>query len=152
MTLMFIGACAGSTGGGMKVSRWIMISKGGMHEVGRLLHPKRVKKIVMDGRVVEHEVVRSVNAYLAAYILIFILSLFLISLDPLVQGDFTTTFTSVATTLNNIGPGVGPIVGPSGNFGGFTIMSKIVYILNMLIGRLEVFPMLVLFAPATWRR
>ena len=150
--LMFIGACAGSTGGGIKVSRWIMLSKGGMHEVGRLIHPKRVKKIVMDGRVVEHEVVRSVNAYLVAYILIFVLSLFLISLDPLTQGDFTTTFTSVATTINNVGPGVGKVIGTTGNFGEFTVFSKLVYIFDMLAGRLEIFPMLVLFAPASWRK
>ena len=150
--LMFVGACAGSTGGGMKVSRWMILSKGGMHEVGRLIHPKQVKKITMDGRVVEHEVVRSVNAYLAAFILIFVVSLLLISFDPLVQGDFTTAFTSVAATLNNIGPGVGPIVGPTGGFADFTVFSKIVYIFDMLAGRLEVFPMLVLFAPATWRK
>jgi trk system potassium uptake protein TrkH len=150
--LMFVGACAGSTGGGMKVSRWMILSKGGAHEVGRLIHPKQVKKITMDGRVVEHEVVRSVNAYLVAFILIFVTSLLLISFDPLVQGDFTTAFTSVATTLNNIGPGVGPVIGPTGSFTNFTVFSKIVYIFDMLAGRLEVFPMLVLFAPSTWRK
>jgi trk system potassium uptake protein TrkH len=124
-----------------------------MHEVGRLIHPKQVKKIVVDGRKVEHEVVRSVNAYLVAYILIFVISLLIISFDPAVpQGDFGTAFTSVVTTLNNIGPGVGAVVGPSGNFGDFTVLSKIVYILDMLFGRLEIFPMLVLFSPATWRR
>ena len=150
--LMFVGACAGSTGGGMKVSRWMILAKGGTHEVGRLIHPKQVKKITMDGRVVEHEVVRSVNAYLVAFILIFFTSMLLISFDPLTQGDFTTAFTSVAATLNNIGPGVGPVVGPMGNFAGFTDFSKIVYIFDMLAGRLEVFPMLVLFAPSTWRK
>ena len=153
VTLMFIGACAGSTGGGMKVSRWQILAKGGMHEVGRLIHPKQVKKIVVDGRKVEHEVVRSVNAYLVAYILIFVVSLLIISFDPAVpQGDFGTAFTSVASTFNNVGPGVGAVVGPSGNFGDFTVLSKIVYILDMLFGRLEIFPMLVLFSPATWRR
>ena len=150
--LMFVGACAGSTGGGMKVSRWIILGKGGAHEVGRLIHPKQVKKIIVDGRVVEHEVVRSVNAYLVAFVLIFVASLLLVSLDPLTQGDFTTAFTSVATTLNNVGPGVGAVVGPNGNFGGFTDFSKIVYIFNMLAGRLELFPVLVLFAPSTWRK
>ncbi len=150
--LMFIGACAGSTGGGMKVSRCIILSKGGMHEVKRLIHPKQVKKITMDGRVVEHEVVRSVNAYLVAYILIFVTSLLLISFDPLAQGDFTTAFTSVASTINNVGPGVGAVVGPMGNFSGFTVLSKIVYVFDMLAGRLEIFPMLVLFAPSAWRK
>ena len=150
--LMFVGACAGSTGGGMKFSRWIILSKGGTHEVGRLLHPKQVKKIVMDGRMVEHEVVRSVNAYLVAFILVFLASILLVSFDPLVQGDFTTAFTSVASAMNNIGPGVGEVVGPMGNFAGFTDFSKVVYMFDMLAGRLELFPMLVLFTPATWRR
>jgi trk system potassium uptake protein TrkH len=150
--LMFVGACAGSTGGGMKLSRWMILSKGGAHEVGRLLHPKQVKKIVMDGRMVEHEVVRSVNAYLVAFILVFCTSMLLISFDPLVQGDFTTVFTSIASAMNNIGPGVGEVVGPMGNFAGFTDFSKVVYMFDMLAGRLELFPMLVLFTPATWRR
>jgi trk system potassium uptake protein TrkH len=120
--------------------------------VGRLLHPKQVKKIVMDGRMVEHEVVRSVNAYLAAFILVFAASALLVSFDPLVQGDFTTVFTSVTSAMNNIGPGVGEVVGPMGNFAGFTDFSKVVYMFDMLAGRLELFPMLVLFTPATWRR
>jgi trk system potassium uptake protein TrkH len=150
--LMFVGACAGSTGGGMKLSRWMILAKGGAHEVGRLIHPKQVKKIIVDGKVVEHEVVRSVNAYLVAFILIFVGSLLLISFDPLVQGDFTTAFTSVLTTMNNVGPGIGPVIGPNGNFSGFTDFSKIVYIFNMLAGRLELFPVLVLFAPSTWRK
>ena len=150
--LMFVGACAGSTGGGMKLSRWMILSKGGAHEVGRLIHPKQVKKIVMDGRMVEHEVVRSVNAYLVAFILIFTASTLLVSFDPLVQGDFTTVFTSVASAMNNIGPGVGEVVGPMGSFADFTDFSKVVYMFDMLAGRLELFPMLVLFAPTTWRR
>ena len=146
--LMFVGACAGSTGGGIKVSRIVMLSKGASHEVGRILHPKKVKKITMDKRVVEHEVVRSLNAYIIAYILIFILSLLLISLE---NYDFTTNFTAVTTTINNIGPGLS-LVGPAGSFSFFSDFSKIVFIFDMLVGRLEIFPMLVLFAPATWRR
>ena len=149
LLLMFIGACAGSTGGGIKVSRLIILSKGGMHEVGRLLHPKQVKKIVVDGRAVEHEVVRSVNAYLVAYILIFVLSFLLISFDDF---DLTTSFTSVTTTINNVGPGLGTVVGPDGGFASYSAFSKLVFIFDMLAGRLEIFPMLVLFAPATWRK
>ena len=149
LLLMFIGACAGSTGGGMKVSRWVILSKGGMHEVRRLLHPKQVKKIVVDGKVVDHETVRSVNAYLVAYILIFVISLLLISVDNF---DFTTSFTSVASTINNVGPGLGTVVGPDGGFASYSVFSKLVFIFDMLAGRLEVFPMLVLFAPATWRK
>ena len=139
MTIIFVGACAGSTGGGMKVSRIMVLAKGGMHEVGRMIHPKQVKKITIDGRVVEHEVVRSINAYLVAFILIYVASFAIISLDGF---DFTTSFTAVAATINNIGPGLGA-VGPTGNFAQFSILSKLVFIFDMLAGRLEVFPMLI---------
>ncbi len=148
MTIIFVGACAGSTGGGMKVSRIMVLAKGGMHEVGRMIHPKQVKKITIDGRVVEHEVVRSINAYLVAFILIYVASFAIISLDGF---DFTTSFTAVAATINNIGPGLGA-VGPTGNFAQFSILSKLVFIFDMLAGRLEVFPMLILFSPSTWKK
>jgi trk system potassium uptake protein TrkH len=144
---MFVGACAGSTGGGMKVSRWIMLSKGATHEVRRILHPKQVKKITMDKKVVEHEVVRSLNAYVIAYVLIFVISLLLISLEGY---DMITNFTAVVTTMNNIGPGL-ELVGPTGNFAFFTDWSKLVFIFDMLAGRLEIFPMLILFAPTAWK-
>ena len=146
--LMFIGACAGSTGGGMKVSRMIVLFKGSTHEMKRILHPRQVKKIAIDKRIVEHEVVRSINAYFFAFILIFIVSLLIISLNGF---DLVTNFTSVTATLNNIGPGLG-MVGPDGNFAAFSDLSKLTFIFNMLAGRLEVFPMLVLFAPSTWRK
>ena len=146
--LMFVGACAGSTGGGMKVSRFLIWGKGASNEVHRMLHPKQVKKIMMDRQLVEHEVVRSANAYLIAYIFIFIASLLVVSLEGV---DLTSTFTSVVTTINNVGPGLG-MVGPVGSFADFSWWSKLVFIFDMLVGRLEVFPMLVLFAPATWRK
>jgi len=145
---MFIGACAGSTGGGIKVSRLVIMFKGVRHETQRLLHPKQIKKITMDGKVVEHETVRSVNNYLIAFIFIFVLSLLVISLDG---QDLVTNFTAVSATINNIGPGLGA-VGPVGNFGDFSILSKVVFIFDMLIGRLEIFPMILLFAPSTWRK
>ena len=148
VALMFVGACAGSTGGGMKVSRHIVLFKGASHEVRRMLHPKQVKKITMDGKVVEHEVVRSINAYLVAFIALFLLSLLIVSFDG---KSLETTFTSVAATINNIGPGLGE-VGPAGNFADFSIWSKLVFIFDMLAGRLEIFPMLILFAPTTWRK
>ena len=148
VTLMFIGACAGSTGGGMKVSRMIILGKGVANEMKRTLHPKQVKKITMDGKVVEHEVVRGVNSYVFAYVLIYLVSMLIISLDC---QDLVTNFTSVATTINNIGPGLGA-VGPSGNFAEFSVLSKLTFIFNMLVGRLEVFPMLLLFAPTTWKK
>ncbi len=146
--LMFVGACAGSTGGGMKVSRMMVMSKGAAHEIRRVLHPNQVKKITMDKRVVEHETVRSINAYFFAFVLIFVASLILISLDG---GSTTTNFTAVAATMNNVGPGL-DAVGPAGSFAGFSWGSKLVFIFDMLVGRLEVFPMLILFAPSTWRK
>ena len=146
--LMFVGACAGSTGGGMKVSRFIIWGKGAKNEVRRMLHPKQIRKITMDRQVVDHEVVRSANAYLIAYILIFITSLLIISMEGF---DLTTNFTSIAATINNIGPGLG-MVGPVGSFAEFSILSKLVFIFDMLAGRLEVFPMLVLFSMKAWKK
>lgn len=146
--LMFIGACAGSTGGGIKVSRVVILYKGATHEMKRMLHPKQIKTISMDKHVVEQEVVRGVNAYMVAYILIFIVSMLLVSFDC---QDLETCFTSIAATFNNVGPGLGA-VGPSGNFAFFSDFSKIVFIFDMLAGRLEVFPMLLLLAPSTWRK
>ena len=146
--IMFIGACAGSTGGGMKVSRLLIAFKGYVREIFTLIHPKQVKKITLDGRSVDREVVRSVNAYLACYILVFTTSLLLITLD---NHDMVTNFTAVAATINNIGPGLSE-VGPASNFAGFSGFSKIVLTFNMIAGRLELFPMLVLFSPATWKK
>lgn len=146
--LMFVGACAGSTGGGMKVSRFVMYGKGAINETGKMLHPKQIKRVTMDGRVVEDDVIRSIYAYLIAYIAIFVVSLLLISLDG---ESMVTNFTSVTTTLNNIGPGL-EAVGPAGSFTNFSWWSKIVFIFDMLAGRLEVFPMLLLFAPGTWKK
>ena len=146
--LMFVGACAGSTGGGMKVSRITILCKGALAEVKHVLHPKQVKKITMDKRVIEHEVVRGINGYLTAFVLVFVVSFLLISLNGY---DFTTNFTAVAATINNIGPGL-EMVGPSGNFAFFSDFSKIVFMFDMLVGRLEIFPMLVLFSASTWKK
>ena len=146
--IMFIGACAGSTGGGMKVSRLIIAFKGFLREIYTLIHPKQVKAITIDKRPVDREVVRSVNAYLACYILVFTGSLLLLTLD---NKDLITNFTAVTATINNIGPGLGE-VGPVENFSGFSIFSKLVLTFNMIAGRLELFPMLILFSPATWKK
>ena len=132
----------------MKVSRMIILGKGVTNEMKRTLHPKQIKKITMDGKVVEHEVVRGVNSYFVSYILVFVVSMLIISLDC---QDLVTNFTAVSATINNIGPGLGA-VGPSGNFAEFSVLSKLVYIFDMLVGRLEVFPMLLLFAPTTWKK
>lgn len=153
--IMFVGACAGSTGGGMKVSRIVVLYKGATHEMKRVLHPKQVKKISMDGHIVEHEVVRNTNAYLVAFIMLFVVSLLLVSLDPAVaaasNNAIMTNFTAVAATINNIGPGL-DAVGPVGSFAFYSPLSKLVFIFDMLAGRLELFPMLVLLAPSTWKK
>ena len=146
--VMFIGACAGSTGGGMKVSRILILFKGFTREIYTLIHPKQVKKITMDKRPVDREVVRSVNAYIACFILVFTTSLLLITLD---NRDLETNFTAVAATINNIGPGLSG-VGPASNFRDFSAFSKIVLTFNMIAGRLELFPMLILFSSATWKK
>ncbi|MDO4523344.1 MAG: TrkH family potassium uptake protein [Eubacteriales bacterium] len=148
MTLVFIGACAGSTGGGLKVSRIIIMVKGIGKEITTLLHPRSVKKVRMDGRPVETEVVRSVNAYIALYLLLIVVSVLIVSLD---NKDMVSTFTSVTVTINNIGPGLEE-VGPMGNFYEFSNLSKIVLSFDMLAGRLELLPVLMLFVPSVWKK
>ena len=145
---MFIGACAGSTGGGIKVSRVVVLFKSVQKELDVIVHPHNVKKLKMDGRVVEHAVVRSINVFIASYLMVFALSVLLISLDNF---DFTTNFTAVAATINNIGPGLG-MVGPTGNFSQFSDFSKLVLTFDMLAGRLELFPLLIVFAKNTWSK
>ena len=146
--LMFVGACAGSTGGGMKVSRFLILGKSSSNEMRKMLHPKQVKSLTIDGRVVEPEVVNSVYSYFVAYLLVFVASLLIISLDG---ESLVTNFTSVAATINNIGPGL-EAVGPAGTYANFSWWSKLVFIFDMLVGRLEIFPMLLLFASTTWRK
>ena len=148
VSVMFIGACAGSTGGGIKVSRIQLIFKGIGREVRTLIHPRQVKKITIDSRPVEHEVLRSVNAYIACYIMVFAASMLAISFD---EHDLITDFTAVVATLNNIGPGLAE-VGPTCNFAHFSVFSKLVLIFDMLAGRLELFPMLILFYPPAWKK
>lgn len=146
--LMFVGACAGSTGGGMKVSRIIIFFKSAKREIHLAAHPRSTQRISINDRPIEHETSRSVSGYLAAFLLIFGVSLLVISIDNF---DFTTNFTAVATTINNIGPGLG-MVGPAGNFSQYSALSKLVFVFDMLIGRLEIFPMLMLLSPSTWRK
>ena len=145
---MFCGACAGSTGGGMKVSRIIILVKTAVKEIFTIKHPHGVKTMKLDGRVVENEVVRSVNVFLIIYALLFAGSVLLISLDNF---DYTTNFTAVAATINNIGPGLN-MVGPEGNFSQFSAFSKAVLMFDMLAGRLELLPMIVLFSPLVWSK
>lgn len=146
--LMFVGACAGSTGGGIKVSRFLIFFKSIVKEIKIAVHPNTIYRIKLNNRTIEHEVVRSVNVYMAAYFMIYIVSMLIISLDNL---DFTTNFTAVAATINNIGPGLSG-VGPTQNFSVYSPLSTLILSFNMLIGRLEVFPMLVLLSPYAWKK
>ncbi len=146
--LMMCGACAGSTGGGIKVSRIVLLFKTIHKELSKIIHPRFIKKIQFDGVSVAHETVRNTNVFIAVYCVIFALSVLCISID---NHDFTTNFTAVTATINNIGPGLS-LVGPTQNFSFFSPFSKIVLIFDMLAGRLELFPMLLLLAPHVWKR
>ena len=143
---MFIGACAGSTGGGIKVSRFILAIKSVFKEFKSYSHPKSINSVKMDGKVVEREVLKSTNVYFITFFLVFFTSVLCISFEG---NDLTTNFTAVAATINNIGPGL-ELVGPSENFGLFNDFSKIVLVFDMLAGRLEIFPLLILFNPSLW--
>lgn len=146
--LMFVGACAGSTGGGVKVSRFVILCKTVSKELHLFLHPNAIKKVKMDQKSIPHEVVRSTNIFMIVYVLIFSLSVLLIGFNNF---DLTTNFTAVAATLNNIGPGL-ELVGPTQNFAVFSGFSKCVLIFDMLAGRLEIFPLLLLFVKDTWKK
>lgn len=148
VALMFVGACAGSTGGGIKVSRLVILFKSIKKEFHHFLHPRSVRKIIMDGKVVEHEVIRNVNIFMITYFLIFTVSVLLVSLD---NYDLVTNFTAVAATFNNIGPGL-ELTGPTQNFALFSNGVKGVLIFDMLAGRLELFPLLLLFMKDTWKK
>ena len=148
VTLMFIGACAGSTSGGIKVSRILILLKTIRKELSLIIHPRQVKKIRMDGHPVDHETLRSANVFLVVYFVLLLTSMLLISVD---EFDFTTNFTSVVTMLNNIGPGLN-LVGPTQNFSIFSPFSKFILMFDMLAGRLELFPMMILLMPSTWKR
>ena len=145
---MFTGACAGSTAGGIKISRIIVFVKSAVKEVGSYIHPRSVKRVKVEGKPVEHEAIRSINVYLTTYVMLFVLSVFLISLEG---KDLVTTFTAVAATINNIGPGLS-LVGPTASFAHMTDLSKWTLIFDMLAGRLELFPMLILFHPTVWKQ
>ena len=148
LTVMVIGACAGSTGGGIKVSRLLILAKSVKQEIGRMLHPKSVNILKVNGKKINHETKRGVYVYFIAYIMILMGSVLIVSINNF---DFATTFTGVLTTLNNVGPGIAA-VGPIENFYDFSVLSKIVFCFDMLVGRLEIFPFLMLFSSNLWRR
>lgn len=148
VVIMFIGACAGSTCGSIKVSRIVILFKALGKELSYLMHKRSVKILKFNGAKIEHEVLRSTNVFFVSYIFIFAISVLLVALDNF---DFTSSFTAVAATLNNIGPGLEQ-VGPLGNFSSFSALSKFVMMFDMLAGRLEIFPVLLLFTPGTWKK
>ena len=145
--IMFIGGCAGSTCGGIKISRFIIAWKNLKSEISSFVHPKRVQSIRLEGRKIGNDIVKSVNTYFVLYFLIFAVSVLLISIE---NGSFETNFTSIAATLNNIGPGLDG-VGPMENFGVFNPFSKCVFMFGMLAGRFELIPMIILFSPWIWK-
>ncbi|PWJ50999.1 TrkH family potassium uptake protein [Faecalicatena contorta] len=146
--LMVIGACAGSTGGGIKVSRLLILVKIVKQEIRRMFHPKSVTIVQINGKRVGNDTMRGVYVYFICYIMILMLSVLLVSIN---NYDFATTFSSVLTTLNNVGPGIS-LAGPVENFYEFSPLSKIVLCFDMLVGRLEIFPYLLLISPDLWRR
>ena len=146
--LMFMGAMAGSTGGGIKTIRIVIIFKAIRREIDKILHPRRIKSVKIDGNVVNEETISGVFLFIFAYIIISLIAIFIISFDNF---DVTTTVTSVIATLSNIGPGL-ELVGPTGNYAAFSDLSKIVLSFCMLAGRLEIYPMLILFSPSLWKK
>ncbi len=146
--LMIIGACASSTGGGIKVSRFLIVVKSIKKELKQMVHPKSVNLIRINGKKMNPDIVQNVFVYLVAYAGIAGLSVLLVSIDDF---DFATNLGSVMGTLNNIGPGLG-VSGPAGNFAQFSPFSKLVFCMDMLIGRLEIFPFLMLFTSISWRK
>lgn len=143
-----VGACAGSTGGGFKVSRIIILLKEIKKEFLLIIHPRNVYTVKVDGKKVTHDVARSVSTYISVYLIITIVTTIIVSFDGY---DYVTNFTSVLATLNNTGPGLS-IVGSAGNYSSFSALSKIVFCFNMLAGRLELYPLLLLFVPTAWRK
>ena len=145
--LMFCGACAGSTGGGIKCSRVLILLRSIRREIHRVIHPRSVEVVKLDGKVVEEDTLRSISVFVGSYLFIILVATLIISLDDF---PFSVSFSSALTCISNVGPGL-ELVGPTGNFSAFSHLSKIVMSLCMIIGRLEIFPILVLFSRQAWR-
>ncbi len=147
LIVMCIGTCAGSTGGGIKVSRILLLLKNSKRELKRIAHPRTVSVVTFDGRKVGKEVLDGVNVYFALYMVIFVVSVLVVSLD---KSDFVSNVSGVVATLNNIGPGL-EAVGATGNYSTYSALSKIVLIFDMLLGRLEIFPLLLMMSPVSFK-
>ena len=148
VALMIFGACAGSTGGGIKAARVLLLFKSGKRSIKRMLRPRSVSQVHMDGQLVSEDVIQNTYSYLALYSVTAILSMLLIAVD---ENSIETNVTAVLACLNNIGPGL-DLVGPMSNYAHFSGFSKLILSFNMLVGRLEIFPMLMLFVPMAWRK
>ena len=148
LIVMFVGGCAGSTAGGIKVSRIVLLFKGLKRDLRRILHTREVRPITLDGQRVEEDTISSVSLFFFAYMIILFFSALIVSLDEL---DFTSSFTASLTCISNVGPGLG-LVGPTCNFGFLSPLSKLVLSFTMLLGRLEIMPLLVLFFPSVWQK
>ncbi|MCI9121689.1 MAG: TrkH family potassium uptake protein [Oscillibacter sp.] len=148
VVLMFVGACAGSTGGGIKVARIVILAKTSWGDMRKMLHPNAITTTRFEGKALTDKHIRSVHLFITVYLLVFTASFLLLSLE---QFDLVTTFTALSACINNIGPGL-EMVGPTGNFSQFSYWSKLLLSFDMLVGRLEIFPMLLLFAPSIWER
>ena len=146
--VMFCGGCAGSTAGGVKVSRLVLLVKGVRRDMRRIMHSREVRPITLDGRRVSEETLSSVSVFFFAYIAILLFGTLVVSLDGV---EFTAAFTASLTAISNVGPGLGAL-GPTCNFGFLSNLSKLVLTLTMLLGRLEIMPLLVLMMPSVWRR
>ena len=147
--LMIIGGCAGSTAGGLKISRMLILSKSSVTDLRKMLHPRQIIKTKLDGDVLSEDTIRNTKTYLVAYVGIIIASVLLISIEG--YGGIETNISAVFSCFNNIGPGL-ELVGPLNNFSGYSNFSTIVLTIDMLAGRLEIFPILLLFTPTTWRK
>jgi trk system potassium uptake protein TrkH len=143
---MIIGACAGSTGGGFKCARILIVFKSLRRNLRRAISPQKVQVVRINEHMIDEKVLENASAYLSAYVIILFFSFIIVSIDKI---SVTTSFTAVLSCFNNIGPGLEE-VGPTCNYGGLSILSKLILIFDMLAGRLEIFPMLLLFSKSTW--
>ncbi len=148
VVLMFIGGCAGSTAGGIKISRFVIAIKTVIRDIRKMLHPRSVACVKLDGKKVDDKTINSVSTYFAFYFIVFLIIFLLVSLEPF---DFETNFTAVSACFNNIGPGLGA-VGPMGSFAVYSDAATLLLSFAMLLGRLEIFPLLLIFTPSMWKK
>jgi trk system potassium uptake protein TrkH len=148
VVLMFVGGCAGSTAGGIKISRFIIAIKTVFRDIRKMLHPRSVSSVKFEGKTTDEKTINSVSIYFAFYIIIFLALFLIISIEPF---DFETNFTAVSACFNNIGPGLSA-VGPMESFAGYSDAATLLLTFAMLLGRLEIFPILLIFTPSMWKK